>query len=123
MDETSEEEAHSHDKQQVGQDGTKHGGLYHRDLTILECDDADLLSVSVAPVDRNWSSTHNQFNRVSKGGVEKSAHGLAQLQGDFFGRKRENGGERDDGEEIDGKDGSRAPAHHTSDNANGHHGQ
>lgn len=64
---------------------------------------------------------HNQLDRISKSGIKQSAQRLAQLHRDFFGRKRQNGGKRNDGEEVDGKDSGGIPAHLTSNDANRHH--
>lgn len=64
--------------------------------------------------------THNQLDGISKRRIQKSAHGLAQLQGNLLGRKRQDGGERDDGEEVDGEDSGRVPLVGAGDDANGH---
>jgi len=42
MTEATKEEAHAHNKEQVGQDRAEHGGLDDFDLAILESDNADL---------------------------------------------------------------------------------
>lgn len=42
MAETAEKEAHAHDQQQVGQNGTQHRRLHDLDLAILERDDTNL---------------------------------------------------------------------------------
>lgn len=42
MNETAKEEAHAHDEEQVGQNGTKHRGLDNFNLAIFESDNADL---------------------------------------------------------------------------------
>lgn len=46
MDQAAEEEAHSHDEQEVGQDGAEHGRLDDLDLAIPEGNNADLADVS-----------------------------------------------------------------------------
>lgn len=42
MNESTEEEAHSHDEQEVGQYGAEHGRLNHLNLPIPESYNADL---------------------------------------------------------------------------------
>ena len=66
-------------------------------------------------------ATHNQLNRISKGSIQQSAQSLAQLERYLLGRKGQDGGKRDDGKEVDGEDGGRAPAEAAGNDANGDH--
>ncbi len=88
----AEEEAHAEDEQQVGQDGPQHRGLHDLDLAGAQRDDAD-----------------DELDGVSKGRVDQPAERLAQAAGDLLGRERQHGGQRDDGEEVEGKHPGGAP--------------
>lgn len=46
MNEATKEEAHAHDQEQVGQDGSKHRGLNDLNLIFLEGNDTDLCRIS-----------------------------------------------------------------------------
>lgn len=46
MNKATKEEAHAHDQEEVGQDGTKHRGLNDLDLVFLERNDTDLCRIS-----------------------------------------------------------------------------
>jgi hypothetical protein len=62
-----------------------------------------------------WSGpAYNQLHRIAKGGIQKPSHRLAELHGDFFRGKREDGSERDDSKEIQSENNRGVPAHCTS---------
>lgn len=67
------------------------------------------------------SRTYNQFDGISKGRVQEATERLAEADRNLFRGKGQDGGEGDDGEEIDGKDGLGAPSKLAGDDANGHH--
>ncbi len=62
---------------------------------------------------------YNQFDSIAKGGIEQATEGRAELVGDCVRGKGQDGRKRDDGEEVDGKDGGRAPIASASEDANG----
>ena len=64
--------------------------------------------------------TNNQLNRISKRRVEQSSHSLAQLHGNLLSRKREDGSERDNGEEVEHENGRRTPLQLAGDDAQRH---
>lgn len=43
MDETTKNEAHAHDEEEIGQNRAKHGGLYDQDLAIPQSHNTDPL--------------------------------------------------------------------------------
>ena len=63
---------------------------------------------------------YNELDGVAKGGVQEPSHGLSELHGDFFRGKGQDGGKGNDGEEVEGKDGGRIPAHGAGDDGQGH---
>lgn len=84
MTEATKEEAHAHNKEQVGQDRAEHGGLDDFDLAILESDNADLglvsfLAYSPLP-EETWGVAYNQLDSVAKGGVQQASQCFSELQ-------------------------------------------
>jgi hypothetical protein len=102
----AKQETHSHDKKKVRKNTAKHRGLDKLNFVSLESNNAD-----------------NQFDGVSESCVEQATQGVTKLQGEFFGRKRQDSGEWNNSEEVDGEDGSGTPTHLTSDDAERHHNQ
>ncbi len=68
---------------------------------------------------RGYRETYNQLDGVAKGGIQQAAHGLAEANGDFLGGKGQDGGEGDNGKEVDGEDSGGAPARGAGNDANG----
>jgi hypothetical protein len=64
--------------------------------------------------------THNEFDGVAKRRIHEATERLAQLGGKLLGRKAEQRGQRDDGNEVKDEDGRRAPAHDAGDDADRH---
>jgi hypothetical protein len=64
--------------------------------------------------------TYNELHSVAKRSVQQPAHGVAELQGDLLGGKRQHGRQRDDGEEVECEDGGRVPAELAGEDGNGH---
>lgn len=90
---------------------------------MLTCKESASCSRRMAISRHIWElcATHNQLNGVSKGSIQQPAQRLAQLERDLLGRKGQDGSKRDDGKEVDGEDGGRAPAEAAGDDANGDH--
>ena len=59
--------------------------------------------------ERERRDTHDQFDGVTKGSVEKAAEGVAQVLGYLLSGEGQHGGQGDDGEEVEGEDGRGAP--------------
>jgi hypothetical protein len=118
----AKEEAHAHDEKKVGQDGSQHRSLDDLNLVLLERNDADLCRISnLFRLEGYKVLAHNQFHSVTKCSIQQTTQGLAEFNGDFFGSKGQDGGEGDNGKEVDGKDSGRAPAQLAGSNANRDH--
>lgn len=72
------------------------------------------------PVSGPRGSTNNQLDGVPKRGVQQSSQGVAQPHGDLLRRERQDGGQRDDGEEVEREDGRGSPVELTGDDAERH---
>ncbi len=100
---TTEEEAHAENEQQVGQDGPKKGSLDNADLILGQGNDEN-----------------DEFDCVTKGDVEKGAEGITHLTGDGLGGKAQKTSERDNGDAVDGKDYAGVDADVCDNNADGY---
>lgn len=66
------EEATAQDEQDVRQDRTQHARLHDADLSVLQCHDADLCAIPLAPSRKPWDChSHDQFHGVAKGGIQQ----------------------------------------------------
>ncbi len=86
----SQEEAHAHDEEEVGEDRPQHGRLDDLDLAIAQSDDADLRPAALAltPFRRGRTTrTRNQLDGIAEGGIEKAAKSLAHFVRDLLGSK------------------------------------
>lgn len=65
-------------------------------------------------------ATNNQLDGIPKRGVQQSSERLAQPHGDLLRRERQDGGQRDDSEEVEREDGGGSPVELTGDDAERH---
>jgi len=101
--------------------------LYDLDLTGAERNDADLFTTisSRTRKPQNFAPrwrlvTYDQFHGIPKGGIDQSAQRVSQSMRYLFCRKRENGRQRDNGEEIERENPSGAPFLLASEDAEGY---
>jgi predicted molibdopterin-dependent oxidoreductase YjgC len=121
MNDTAEQEAHSHDQKKVRENTTKHRGLDELNFVSLESNNADLYVRLVVIQEVKLGALYNKFHGISKGSVQESTKSLTKLHRELFCRKRQNSSEWDNSEEVDGENGSGAPAHLASDNTERYH--
>lgn len=62
---------------------------------------------------------YNEFDGISKGGVQEAPEGLSEWNGEFFGRKGEEGGQRDDGDKIEAELGDWRPVEDAGEDSDG----
>ena len=92
---SSKEECHAEDQQKIGQNRTEEGGLNDADLILCQSNDED-----------------DQFNSITKGNVEKGANCVTKLSGHRFGGVAQKASQRNNGNSIDGENGTRGHARH-----------
>ena len=123
MNDTTEQEAHSHDQEKVRKNATKHRGLDELNFVSLESNNADLNERLVVIYEVKVGASYNKFHGISEGSIQESTKSLTKLHRELFCRKRQHSSEWDNSEEVDGKNGSRTPAHLTSNNTKRYHDQ
>jgi hypothetical protein len=79
---TSREETTSEDQQRVTEDGPDHAGLHQPDFPLHQSQDTD-----------------EEFDGVSESSVQETTESVAGPESQLLGRERQQGCERDDGEE------------------------
>lgn len=97
------QEAASHDEQNVGKDGAKHGGLNNADFTSEKSDNGN-----------------NELDGISKSSVQQTTDSLTNVGRDFLSSKGEQGGQGNNGKEVEGKDGDWGPLEVVGHDTKGH---
>ena len=64
--------------------------------------------------------SHDQFDRISKGGVEQPSQSLTKLDRQLLGSEAQERGQWYDGEEVEDENGDRIPPQRSSDDSERH---
>src|SRR3569833_2556796 len=66
-----------------------------------------------------WTWTYDQLDDIGKGGIDETADQRAESLGESVAGVRDDGRQRDDGQEVEGRDQERTPGGLASDVAEG----